>query len=177
MKTVVISYSLTGNNEALAQSVADALTAEHIKIAEQTKRTTGTIILDMILNRAPKVQPAPDILGKYDQILFVGPVWMGQAASPLRRYFRHIRENPRRYAFISISGGALNTNPKLAEDIKKRTGAEPVVIVDQHITDLLPQEAKPAMKETSAYKVSSEDLKKLTGVILKTAGEKLKNAG
>ena len=47
MKITVISYSLTGNNEALAASVAAALGAEHIKISEPKRRTIGTIVLLM----------------------------------------------------------------------------------------------------------------------------------
>jgi flavodoxin len=34
MKPIVISYSLTGNNQALATSIATELSAEHIKINE-----------------------------------------------------------------------------------------------------------------------------------------------
>jgi hypothetical protein len=56
MKTSVISYSLTGNNEALAHSLAAALQAEHVRIAEVRQRTIGMIVLDMIFNRTPHIQ-------------------------------------------------------------------------------------------------------------------------
>ena len=171
MKIGVISYSLTGNNEALANSVAEEFAAEHIKITEPKPRTTGSIILDIIFNRTPKVQPIPDRLEKYDQILFVGPVWMGQAASPFRAYFKHLKTHPYKYAFASISGGAINTNPKLAGDLKKRVGAEPAALVDLHIADLLPSDPKPTMKDTSAYRINSGDIKKLTDTIVKTVKE------
>lgn len=168
MKIAVISYSLTGNNEVLAGSVAKELSAEHIKISESRPRATGTIILDMIFNRVPKVQPIPAILEKYDFILFVGPVWMGQAASPFRTYFKYIKAHPHKYAFASISGGAINTNPKLKDDLKKRVGTEPVALVDLHIADLLPADTKPTMKDTSAYKTNARDITKLTDTIVKT---------
>lgn len=80
MKILAISYSLTGNNEALAKSVARELAAEHLKITEPKSRTIGSIVIDMIFNRTPQVQPMPDRLGHYDLILFFAPIWMGQVA-------------------------------------------------------------------------------------------------
>ncbi len=173
MKIAVISYSFTGNNEALAKSIAAEFAAEHIRITESRQRTTGTIILDILFNRTPQVSPTVDKVTDKDLIIFVGPVWMGQAATPFRTYFKHLKAWPGRYAFISISGGAIGTNPKLAGDLKKRAGREPAALIDLHIADLLPHDPKPAMKDTSAYRINENDLKKLTGTIVKTMREKI----
>ncbi|OPA74590.1 hypothetical protein BVG16_22755 [Paenibacillus selenitireducens] len=167
MKIIVISYSFTGNNEALASCVAKELPAEHIRISEPKSRTMGTIILDMIFSRTPLVQPAPDILGNYDFILFFGPVWMGQVAAPLRAHFKYLKTHPHKYGFISISGGADSTNPKLTGELRKRTGVDPAVFIDMHIADLLPANPKPARKDTSAYQLDDVDMKKLTHTIMK----------
>jgi len=175
MKIAVISYSLTGNNDALASSVAKELAAEHIKITELKPRTTGSIIIDIIFNRTPRVQPIPDRLEKYDPILFVGPVWMGQAASPFRTYFKYLKSHPHKYSFASISGGAINTNPKLAGDLDKRVGSAPAALVDLHIADLLPPDPKPTMKDTSAYRINNGDIKKLTDKIVKNVREAISN--
>lgn len=73
MKTAIISYSLTGNNEKLAKGLAEALSSEHISIQETRKRTIGTIILDMLYNRKPRIQ-IPEINPEgYDLIIFAGP--------------------------------------------------------------------------------------------------------
>jgi hypothetical protein len=171
MKIVVISYSLTGNNEALANSIAEEYAVDHIKITEPKPRTTGSIVLDIILKRTPQVQPIPDILKNYDLILFLGPIWMGQVASPLRPYLKYLKTNLHRYAFISISGGADGPNPKLASELKKRVGKEPIALMDLHIADLLPSHPKPARKDTSAYQINKDDIKKLTNTIVKTLSE------
>jgi hypothetical protein len=42
----------------------------------------------------------------FDLILFFGPIWMGQIATPLRAYLKHLKTNKGRYVFVSISGGA-----------------------------------------------------------------------
>lgn len=165
MNIAVVSYSFTGNNGALAVALAKALSAEHVEILEEKPRKTGTIILDMILNRTPRVQPHPSELEKYERIVFIAPVWMGRVASPLRAYLKHLKAFPQPYAFASISGGALNSNPELADDLKKRTGAKPIAFVDMHIADLLPPEPKPTMKDTGAYRLNNADISKLVGLI------------
>jgi multimeric flavodoxin WrbA len=171
MKVIVISYSFTGNNEALATSIAAEFAAEHIKISESKTRTMGAIILDILLNRTPQVNPIVDNVEDYDLVLFVGPVWMGQVAAPLRAYFKRCKARIGQYAFISISGGALGPNPKLAGELNKRVGKEPAALIDLHIADLLSSDPKPTMKDTSAYRLSDGDVKSLTHTIVKTLRE------
>ncbi|MDK2952490.1 MAG: hypothetical protein PWQ77_2155 [Kosmotogales bacterium] len=166
MKTAVISYSYTGNNDALANSVARELTADHIQISEKKPRTMGTIALDMLISRTPKVNVNPDILKKYDMVLFFAPIWMGYVASPLRSHLKYLKKHPQKYGFFSISGGADSDNPKLKGELKKRTGAEPEIYLDLHIADLL-SKPNPTRKDTSAYKLNDKDIKQLTDVIVK----------
>jgi hypothetical protein len=167
MSITVVSYSFTGNNDALAGSVAKELSAEHIRITEPKSRTMGSITMDMIFNRTPQVKPAPDQLEPCDFILFLGPVWMGHVAAPLRAYLKYLKQHPHKYGFLSISGGADGANPKLPEEFRKRTGADPAVLIDLHIADLLPTNQHPAdRKETSAYQLKPGDLQKLTGTVV-----------
>ena len=53
MKTVAISYSLTGNNQDLAASLATTLGADHVRITEPRSRTKTTIALDIMFRRTP----------------------------------------------------------------------------------------------------------------------------
>lgn len=171
MKITVISYSLTGNNEALAASIASEISAEHIRIAESKSRTNVTIALDMLFNRTPKVNSIVNNVEDNDLVIFVGPVWMGHVASPLRAYFKHLKTNLNQYAFVSISGGADGENPKLAGELIKRVGKEPVALIDLHIADLLPSDPKPTREITSAYRLNDEDVRNLTNKIVKTLQE------
>ena len=167
MKLIVISYSLTGNNEALATSIAHEFGAEHIKISESKTRTMATIILDILFNRTPKVNPKPVNVEDNDLVIFVGPVWMGYVATPLRAYFKQLKAGHAEYAFVSISGGADGPNPKLAGELKKRLGKEPVALVDLHIADLLPPAPKPNRKDTMAYRLNDRDVKNLADTVVK----------
>ena len=149
MRIAIISYSLTGNNDALASNIASELSAEHIRITEPQKRGYGEITLDLLLNRTPEASPAPQVLAQYEGLIFVAPVWMGQPAFPLR-------------------GGSLNPNPQLKNHLIKRTGKEPQVFVDQYISDLLPKDIKADPKAVEAYRLTESDLRQLTA---KAVGE------
>ena len=171
MKVIVISYSLTGNNDALAASIAAEFAADHIKISESKPRTMGTIFLDVLFNRTPQVIPKVDKVEDNDLVIFVGPVWMGHVATPLRAYLRQLKASPGQYAFVSISGGADGPNLKLAGELNKRVGKEPAALIDLHIADLLPSDPKPNRKDTSAYRLNDKDVKSLTTTIVKAIGE------
>lgn len=162
MNIAIVSYSYTGNNDALAECIAQDLSAKHFKVQAQKPVTTGTIMLDMLLGRTPKVQPDPVTLKPYELVLFVAPVWMGSVASPLRAYFRYLKSSPQSYGFLSISGGADGENPKLHSELVKRTGVSPLLILDQHIHDFLPPDPKPTRKDTSAYQISEAETKQLS---------------
>lgn len=166
MKTAVVSYSFTGNNDALASGVAQALSAEHIRIITNKTLNYGSIALDMIFNRAPRSTTAPEMLSGYDRVLLMAPVWMGQVASPLRPYLKNLKLHPCKYAFACLSGGGLNPNPKLIDDLEKRAGTKPSAFLDLHIADLLQQDHQPTAQETGAYRLNDEDKQKLIDQIL-----------
>ena len=171
MNIAVISYSMTGNNQALAKSVAEKISAEHIIVTEDKPRSNGTIIGDLLLGKTPKVRPAPADLKKYDAVILAGPVWIGKVATPLRAYLRYLKKDKSRYAFISISGGALGPNPKLGGELTKRTGRQPEALVDLHIAGLMPGDAKAERKDTSAYRLTAEDVEKLTDAAVSNLGK------
>jgi hypothetical protein len=171
MNVIVISYSLTGNNDALATGVATALSAEHIKISEPKPRTTWTVMLDVILNRTPPVNPPAKVLENNDLIIFVAPVWIGHVATPLRAYFQYLKNTSGKYAFVSISGGADGPNAKIAGELNKRVGKKPAALVNMYIADLLPPNPKPTRKDTTAYRLDETEVKSITNTVVKSLRE------
>jgi flavodoxin len=166
MKTVVISYSLTGNNKDLAESVAATLGAEHVRITEPKPRKMGKIVLDVMFKRTPKIIMPLEKIEAYDLVLFVGPVWMGQIATPFRACFEQLGQKIGKYAFVSICGGADGPNPKLADELGERLGKDPVCLLDLHIADLLPPEPTPTRKDTMGYRITDRDVKQLTDTVV-----------
>lgn len=166
MNIAIVSYSYTGNNDRLAACVARDLKATHIKITTQRPQTMVSIIMDMSLSRIPKVQPDPKQLKSYDMIIFCVPVWMGHVASSLRAYLRYLKSSPQAYGFFSISGGADGGNPKLYGELVKRTGAKPVILLDQHIKELAVFHSEPTRSDTSAYKISEAEADRLSAIAI-----------
>jgi len=162
MNAIVVSYSMTGNNHALAKSVAEGLNAEHTALTETKKRTMGTTVLDLLFNRTPKVQPSADVLTGRDAVVLAGPVWIGLAATPLRAYMKKLKKLRCPYAFLSISGGTDSDNPKIPAELRRRVKRDAAAVIDLHIADLLPKEPKPTRDATSAYQLMPNDVKTLT---------------
>jgi flavodoxin len=162
MKTLVISYSLTGNNERLARSLSAALGAEHVSITEPGKRSMGTIALDNLFKRTPKVAVPAVKPEEHGLVVFVGPVWMGQVASPFRGCFRELGPHIGKYAFVSICGGADGPNTKLVAELTNRLGKEPAALVELHKADFLPPEPKPTRNDTMNYHINEQQVKQLT---------------
>lgn len=168
MKTMVLSYSWSGNNEDLATNLAARLGAEHVRISEPKSRTMLTVVLDMIFNRTPKIHLPVENIEAYGLVLFVGPVWMGQIAAPLRTCFQKLRPNIGKYGFVSISGGADGPNPKLADELEKRLGKDPVCLIDLHIADLLPPGSEPTRDDTMGYQLNEGEVEELTETVMAT---------
>ena len=166
MNLIIVSYSMTGNNRALAQGIAKKLNAKHIDVTESKKRSIGTIIKDMLLNLTPKTEPKADIIHQGDGVLLVAPVWMGAIASPLRSYMKQLKKLDSPYAFATISGGALGHNHKLGKELKRRMKREPIAVLDLTIADLLGEDTKLTKDETSAYKITETDVETLTNQAL-----------
>lgn len=166
MNIAIVSYSLSGNNDRFAESLAKALLAEHIRIQPGKPVTNGSIALDLLFQRTPAVTPQPESLHRFDLLLFVAPVWMGQVAFPLRAFLRALKRQPKAYGFLSISGGAVNENPMVAAELARRTNAKPALVLDQHICDLLPQEPKPTREDTAQFRLNGEDCARITEIAL-----------
>jgi len=162
MKTLILSYSFTGNNETLAKSITSKMNAEHISITEPKQRTIGTIFADILFARTPKTDPKPEVLASYDLVIFFAPIWIGQPASPLKAYLKQLKKQPKKYAFVTVSGGSVNSKSELSGTLLKKTGTEAIVIVDLPVTDFMPADVKPDPKTVSEYKLSEKDFEKLT---------------
>ncbi len=162
MNILIVSYSLTGNNDALAASLAAACGGTHARITESKPRSTGSIALDMLFGRIPRVNAPSARVDGYDVVIVVAPIWMGSIASPVRAWLRDAASTIGPYAFVSLSGGSDGPNPRIGADLAKRLGKAPTAVVDLHIADLLPPEPKPARADTSAYRVNDAHLRVVT---------------
>lgn len=165
MRTAVVSYSYTGNNNKLGAALAEALGAQHIAVIPDEPVTMNTIALDMLFGRTPAVKPDPAALAEYDRVILLAPAWMGKAAAPIRPYLKQLKKKPVPYAFVTLSGGSLNPNPRLPRDIAKRAGARPFAFEARYITTLLCG-SSPTPQQTSDFRLSDEQAKEMAQSIV-----------
>lgn len=168
MKILIMSYSNTGNNEKLAEDLANNLKAENIKVIPKNN-SMKSVITKHIFQIKPKCEQPLEIMDTYDLVIFCAPVWMGQIAAPIRGYIEHIKDSKQEYAFVSISGGSteLNANPNITSELIKRAGREPKLVYEYHIANILQPDPKPVIKDIMAYRINDEDVEKASCEIIK----------
>lgn len=160
MKTCIISYSFSGNNETLAKGIAEKIGATHVAIREPKERTIGKIIMDMLFGLTPKTMPEVSVIKDYDRVILMGPTWMEKVPSPLRGYLKAVKESKAEFDYITISGGALHKNPKLIKDVMKYGGQKVQLFYDMYVSDFI--DKKELTKEdTQNYQLSSDEFSEL----------------
>ena len=155
MKTLIVYYSNTGNNELLALHLHKKLQCEILKIQELNRRSGFTIFFDILFNRTPKLKKHNLRLEQYDEFIFVGPVWAGRIASPIRAFMRDEKRFIKSYSLITFcGGGAKEQADKIRNELKNILAIAPTAVVELWITRL---PVKAAI--TSNYHATAEDLK------------------
>lgn len=175
MKTKVISYSFTGNNEAFAADFAREVGAEHIRITEPKKRTAGKILKENLFKKDPKINLSGDEITDEDFVVFFSPFWFGKMASPLRTYLKQLKNKPTQYGFISLCVGFENPEDaeKLKAELASYCGSEPEFVIINKIADLLPSDPPPTQNMLNDYRVSEEDLERIIPALIESVGSKL----
>jgi menaquinone-dependent protoporphyrinogen IX oxidase len=153
MKTIVIYYSYTQNNEKLARFIQNKLKCDILKIEEFKKRTWLTIFLDLLFKRLPSIKTAPCSLSSYDHVVFIAPIWAAKLASPLETFIRSERSSVKSYSFISLCGGAKGQLAKITSQLKDILMKDPEAVADLSVLDVVPEGKSPAN-----YRLSENDI-------------------
>lgn len=155
MKTVIVYYSYSGNNELLAKELQNRLNCDIVKINEVKKRNGLTILIDIFFNRNPKVVRPKVLFSQYDRVILLAPIWAGRIANPMRSFIKLEKENLKEYSFITLCGEGGNKN--ILAELTRYAGKPPVSVLELKVSDLL--KSKNQRKFTSAYKLNEEDIK------------------
>ena len=167
MKTLIISYSFTGNNGKLAKKIAQKLSADFSVIEEKKNRTVLTILLDLLFNRIPSIKEFEKQFELYENLIFVAPVWFGKIATPFRVLFKELNGKIEDYSFVSISAGTNGEkNSNLEKELMQRTGLMPKAVINPFISEILPANPKPSRKQLDAYRLSDTDADDLAKRVL-----------
>lgn len=157
MKTLIVYYSFTGNNQALCGRLQRLLNCDSYRIMDVKRRTWFTILLDLLFNRMPKIQEgAPDI-GKFEKIILLAPVWNAHVAAPMKSFIKREKVNLPAYAFMTVCGGRPGQEAKLRQELTKLAGKAPEGLLELEISKLPPgKNLQP--KNNTLYRIQEPDL-------------------
>jgi flavodoxin len=158
MKTLIVYYSFSGNNEFLAQELQKRLDCDIQKIVELKQRKSLDILFDLIFKRSPKIRKFDFDLKQYDRLILIAPIWDGKIATPLRSFIDLEKDNFKEYSFIAVCTGPEGQDKKITNELLQLTQREPKTVMQLKINDLLPPERKNKIKYATPYRINQRVL-------------------
>lgn len=163
MKTLIVYYSFTHNNELLAQELQKQSACDILKIEEVKPRNGLTFLWDFIFNRKPAIAYSPLAPDYYDRFIFLAPVWAGRIASPLKTFLYKERIKIKQYSFITLCGGAKGQREKIVNELMAILHKAPDSVMELRLSDL----SRPSLKKAgpTSQQIVPEDLKEFQSSI------------
>lgn len=158
MKTLIVYYSFTQNNEKLAKYLHKLLGCDIVKLETVKRRNGLSIMLDLMFHRAPTLKTVPYYLRDYDHVIFIAPIWAGRIAMPLKTFLKKEKSNIKRYSFITLCGGAPGQKKKIENELASVLNIMPENVIELWINNLLPANKKDTIKYTSGYRIQPDEL-------------------
>lgn len=153
MKTIVVYYSMSGNAEYVAETIAEKTGADLLKIEpEKAYPDKGARKFiwggkSAVMGDTPKLVPYEFDADAYDKIVFAFPVWASNITPPIRSF---IKENPsvkekEIYAAVCfLGGGADKALDKLKKEVGKESLAAELILIDPKVNQTEENAAKIA---------------------------------
>jgi flavodoxin len=157
MKTIIVYYSHSSNNEALAHELKHRLGCDLLKIEEEKQRTGFTILLDLLFRRDAKLKKTNVFLGDYKTVVFISPIWDAQIATPLKTFIKAEREHIKNYAFITACGGREGQHEKITKQLTQLALKKPIIVTEIVISNLSPDNQKNLAKYFSQPQIKEEN--------------------
>jgi hypothetical protein len=165
MNTLVVYYSHSANNAALAMDIRKRLDCDIFRIKEPGKRTRLTIFLDKLFNRMPRIMECPMDLAHYERFIFVAPVWASGVATPMKAFLVKYRHFINHFSFITVCGGVADQHEKIRRELAAFVQQDPEKVEEIWITNLIPDDKKLDVRFMMNYKLGPADFEKISGKI------------
>jgi flavodoxin len=115
MKTLIAYYSRTGNTRKAAEALARHMDADIVEIPcdKYDGGAKGLINAghDSVHAEAPEIGDLPADPAAYDRVILGGPVWVWDAAPPLRSVIREVELAGKPVAVFVTYGGGPHGRP------------------------------------------------------------------
>lgn len=157
MKAIIVYYSHSSNNEALAREMKIRLGCDLLRIEEIKPRNGFTILLDLIFRRDAKIYNPDVMLDDYNMVVFVAPIWDAKIATPLKTFIKMEKGHLKNYAFITMCSGREGQHQKITDQLTQLTQKKPLIVTELKVNDLLPQDEKDKITYTTPYRIKPPD--------------------
>ena len=158
MKTLIVYYSFSSNNELLASHLQQRLGCDLYKIEEMKPRNGITIFLDLLFKRTPKIRECSIQLDTYDHFVLIAPVWAGKIAPPMKSFLEREKASINSYSFITLCGGREGQKEWITSELTRILYTEPEKVTELWVNDLLDEKQKNTVKSSSGYRIDAKDL-------------------
>lgn len=160
MAISIVCYSNTGNNQVLADHLAERLQCGIAHVTERRRRSWLNTLLDIALGWSPSIEPLQIDLESYRHVVVVGPVWASRLASPLRSFLRDHGHELGEYSFISVCGYARpEQKHRLTDELTRRVGHAPRAVCELPVSELLPRPQRNDVRVVTPYRICDDDLR------------------
>jgi len=140
MKTLIVSYSLTGHTQQLVDEVAALLNADVEVLQSSINRGFfGYVRLafDMLRKKEPALGPVARDPADYGMVVLAGPIWSGRICSPTLIYAMQHKEHFTKTALLCTSrSGEPGYAKRCADSMTEAIGIEPVATLGLSMKDL-----------------------------------------
>ncbi len=154
MKTLIVYYSFSGNNEFLARELQKRLDCDLHQIVELKQRKSIDILFDLIFKRKPKIEKSKFDLQQYDRTILIAPIWASKIATPLISFIELEKDNFKEYSFITVCTGPDGQDEKITDELVRLIQKAPKTVMQLKINDLLPPERKDKVKYATPYRIN-----------------------
>ena len=128
MKTIVVYYSMEGNTDFVAQSIAEATGADTLRIYPKKGYPTAGARkfiwggASAVMARTPALEPYDFDAAAYDRVIIGFPVWAGTFAPPIRTFVKENDVSGKQVAAFACQAG--NGGEKALAKLKELIGVE-----------------------------------------------------
>ena len=111
MKTLIVYYSLEGNTQWAAESIAAKLGADTLRLipkAAYPDKGFKKFLFggkSAVMKETPELEPYEVDLAQYERVILATPVWAGTMAPPLRTFIQKEDLCGKRFALVASSMG------------------------------------------------------------------------
>ncbi|PIZ99064.1 MAG: flavodoxin [Candidatus Komeilibacteria bacterium CG_4_10_14_0_2_um_filter_37_10] len=163
MKKLIVYYSLSGNVQAMAEAMADAIGADILVLKPQEEiKATGLMKYfwggrQVVMGVKPELRDWLIDPRDYDFIIIGTPVWAYTFAPPLSTFFSLVKlQNKKVAVFCCHGGGKRNTLDKMKEQLKDNIIVGKIDFLEPQKHDLIAEKKRAAQWATMLVNKLSE---------------------